>query len=97
MNYCGLAVPCPSHRRRGRMAVIGVAVLHHGCATLRAFHHVVTSRTSSPITAVAPQPVLTGGSATVNATHPLLQYPCFPPAASTTLWNWTPPTTGTIN
>ena len=75
MNYCGLAVPCPSRRRRGRMAVIGVAVLHHGCATLRAFHHVVTSRTSSPVTAVAPQPVITGGSATVKATHPLLQCP----------------------
>jgi hypothetical protein len=75
MNYCGLAVPCPSRRRRGRMAVIGVVVLHHGCATLRAFHHVVTSRTSSPVTAVAPQPVITGGSATVKATHPLLQCP----------------------
>jgi hypothetical protein len=79
------------------MAVTGVAVPHCGCATLKAFHHVVPSRTTSPVTAVAPQPVLTGGSATVNATHPLLQYPCFPPAASTTSWNWTPPTTGTIN
>jgi hypothetical protein len=29
-------------------------------------------------------PVITGGSATVKATHPMHQYPCFPPAASTT-------------
>jgi hypothetical protein len=79
------------------MAVTGVAVLYCDCATLQVFHHVVPSRNSSPVTAVAPQPVITGGSATVEATHPLLQYPCFPPAASTTLRNWTPPSMGSIN
>ena len=66
--HCSL----PFARRRGRMTVIGVTVLHRGCATLQASHHVVPSRTSSPIAAVAPQPVITGGSATVKATHPLL-------------------------
>jgi hypothetical protein len=62
MSYCGLAVPYLLHLRCGLMAVTRVVVLHSDCATLRAFHHVVTSRTSSPITAVAPQSV----SATVN-------------------------------
>jgi hypothetical protein len=54
------------------MAVTGVAMLYCGYATLQAFHHVIPSRTSSPITAVAPQLVITGGSATVKATHPRL-------------------------
>jgi hypothetical protein len=79
------------------MAVTGVAVLYCGCATLQAIHHVVPSRTSSPVTAVAPQLVITEGSATVKATHPRLQYTCFPPAASKTLQNWTSPSMGSIN
>jgi hypothetical protein len=39
------------------MAVTRVGVFHRDCATPQAFNHVATSRTSSPITAVAPQPV----------------------------------------
>jgi hypothetical protein len=54
LNHC--------HRRRGFTAVTGVGVLRRDCATPQAFNHVATSRTSSPITAVAPPPV----SATVK-------------------------------
>jgi hypothetical protein len=61
-SYCGLGVPDPLHRRRGFTAVTGVGVLHRDCATPQAFNHIDTSRTSSSITAVAPQPV----SATVK-------------------------------
>jgi hypothetical protein len=50
------------HRRRGFTAITGVGVFHRGCAMPQAFNHVDSSRTSSPITAVAPQPV----SATVS-------------------------------
>jgi hypothetical protein len=52
------------HQRRGFTAVNGVGIFHRGCATPQAFNHVASSRTSSPITAVAPQPV----SATVSPT-----------------------------
>ena len=52
------------HRRRGFTAVTGVGVFHRGCATPQAFNHVASSRTSSPIIDVAPQPV----SATVSPT-----------------------------
>jgi hypothetical protein len=62
MNYCGLAVPHLLRRRRGFLAIAGVAVLRHDCATLPSVKHVATSRTSSTMTAVAPQPV----SATVS-------------------------------
>jgi hypothetical protein len=47
------------HRRHGFTAVTGVGVFHRGCATPQAFNHVASCRTSSPITAVAPQPVST--------------------------------------
>jgi hypothetical protein len=50
------------HRRRGFTAITRVGVLHRDCATPQAFNHVATSRNSSPMTVVAPQPV----SATVN-------------------------------
>jgi hypothetical protein len=62
MNYCGLAVPHLLRRRRGFLAIAGVAVLRRDCATLLAVKHVATSRTSSTMIAVAPQPV----SATVS-------------------------------
>jgi hypothetical protein len=45
------------HRRRGFTTITGVGVFHRDCAMPQAFNHVATSRTSSPITAVAPQPV----------------------------------------
>jgi hypothetical protein len=63
-SYCGLAVLDHLHRRHGFTAITGVGVLHRDCATPPAFNHVATSRTRSPITAVAPQPV----SATVSPT-----------------------------
>jgi hypothetical protein len=50
------------HRRRGFTAVTGVGIFHRGCAMPHAFNHVASSRTSSLITAVAPQLV----SATVS-------------------------------
>ena len=62
LSYCGLVVLDHLHRRRGFTAVTGVGVLHRDCAMAPAFNHVATSRTSSPITVVAPQPV----SATVS-------------------------------
>jgi hypothetical protein len=62
MNHCGLAVPHLLRRRRGSLAITGVAVLRRDCATLPAVKHVTTSRTSSTMTAVAPQPI----SATVS-------------------------------
>jgi hypothetical protein len=56
-SYCGLAILDHLHRRREFTAFTRVGVLHRDCATPQAFNHVATSRTSSPITAVAPQPV----------------------------------------
>jgi hypothetical protein len=50
------------HRRCGFTTVTGVGVFHRDCATPQAINHVAISRTSSPITAVAPQLV----SATVK-------------------------------
>jgi hypothetical protein len=76
-------------RQRGRTAVVEVYTVHRDCATSWPFHHVVTRRNSSPVTAVAPQPVI---ATVTRASEPPLS-----PAATTSSQNWAPPLMNSIN
>jgi hypothetical protein len=68
MGHFGCSVASSTCWRRGRAAVVEVYVVRRDRTTLWPFHHVVSSRNSSVVTAVAPQPV----NATVEHHNDLL-------------------------
>jgi hypothetical protein len=57
LEHCGRSVASSTCRRRGLAAVVEVYVVRRDRAMSWPFHHVVASRNSSLVTAVAPQPV----------------------------------------
>ena len=57
LEHCGRSVASSTCQRRGRAAIVEVFIVRRDRATLWPFHHVVVSRNSSLVTAVAPQPV----------------------------------------